>query len=293
MPDFQRYKLTITYRGTRYHGWQAQPLLDAWSGPPPEPGEGVPTVQETLARTIASIVNHPVKLIGSSRTDAGVHAKAQVAHFDTEMTQIPPEGLRTAINDQLPPDILIRRMEQVPAGFDAILSTRSKRYQYFIWNANERPVFLCDLTWHRWKPLDLDVMRAAGATLVGEHDFASFARPGHGREHTFRTIHSLTIQGRGPKVVIGVEGSGFLWQMVRIIVGTLVEVGIGRFNAHDVRRMLQAKDRRAAGPTAPPDGLYLQWIKTVREGAGNVWPRPVDAFAPSPAMPGDGGVRDF
>src|SRR4051812_24500938 len=131
--QFQRYKVTITYRGTRYRGWQAQPLLDEFSGPPPEPGEGVPTVQETLARTIASVVNHPVRLIGSSRTDACVHAKGQVAHFDTDQTQIPPDRLRTAVNDQLPDDILIRRIEPVPAGFDAILSTRSKRYQYYIW----------------------------------------------------------------------------------------------------------------------------------------------------------------
>ena len=107
-------------------------------------------------------------------------------------------------------------------------------------------------------------MRDAGAVLVGEHDFASFARPGHGREHTMRTIYSLDVCRRGPKVIVGVEGSGFLWQMVRIVVGTLVEVGIGRFSAEDVRRMLEAKDREAAGLTAPPQGLYLHWVKTAR-----------------------------
>src|SRR3954451_13940824 len=141
----QRYKVTITYRGTRYRGWQAQPLLDEFSGPPPEPGEGVPTVQETLARTIASVVNHPVRLIGSSRTDACVHAKGQVAHFDTDQTQIPIEGMRRAVNHALPEDVLVRAIEPAPDTFDAITSTTSKRYQYFIWHAPDRPLFFPDL----------------------------------------------------------------------------------------------------------------------------------------------------
>jgi tRNA pseudouridine38-40 synthase len=260
----QRYKLTIAYRGTRYHGWQSQPLQEYFSGPAPEPGEGTPTVQETLARTIAMILGHPVRLIGSSRTDAKVHAKGQIAHLDTDQVQIPPDRLRVAVNDQLPDDILIRRIEPVSPNFDAILSTRSKRYQYLMWNVPQRPVFFGDLAWHRWKLLDIPAMRAAGAVLVGRHDFASFARPGHGRETTVRTVHRLDVHRRGPKVVIGVEGSGFLWQMVRIIVGTLVEAGIGRFTPQDLQRMLDARDREAAGPTAPPQGLYLQWVKIVR-----------------------------
>jgi tRNA pseudouridine38-40 synthase len=263
MPN-QRYKLTIAYRGTRYHGWQSQPLQEYFSGPAPEPDEGTPTIQETLARTIAMILRHPVRLIGSSRTDSGVHAKGQMAHLDTDQVQIPPERLRVAVNDQLPHDILIRRIEPVPDSFDAISSTRSKRYQYFIWNAPQRPVFFGDMAWHRWKQLDIVAMRAAAAVLVGEHDFASFARPGHGREHTIRTIYAIDVCRRGPKVVIGIEGSGFLWQMVRIMVGTLVEAGIGRFTPDDLQRMLDAKDREAAGPTAPAHGLYLQWIKTSR-----------------------------
>ncbi len=153
----------------------------------------------------------------------------------------------------------------MPDSFDAIRSTTRKRYQYAIWNAPDRPVFFHELVWHRWRPLDIHAMQEAANVLMGEHDFASFARPGHGREHTIRTIHSLAIHARLPRVVIGVEGSGFLWQMVRIVVGTLVEVGMGKYGADEVKRMLEAKNREASGPTAPAHGLYLQWIRTNHE----------------------------
>jgi tRNA pseudouridine38-40 synthase len=257
----QRYKITIVYRGTRYHGWQQQPALPTWKGDEPAEGEGIPTVQETLQRALGTVLRHPVAVVGSSRTDAGVHAKGQIGHFDTDQTQIPIAGLRAAVNSALPPDILVRSIEAVPDSFDAISSTTRKRYQYFIWNAPDRPVFFHELAWHRWRPLNTAEMQRAADVLVGEHDFASFARPGHGRDHTVRTIFSLDVHARAPRVIIGVEGSGFLWQMVRIIVGTLVEVGMDRYGAEEVRQMLEAKDRNASGPTAPPHGLYLQWIR--------------------------------
>jgi tRNA pseudouridine38-40 synthase len=258
----QRYMLTIAYRGTHYHGWQwqaANPLT--WKGPRPAEGRGIPTVQETLAREIQGVVGHRVRLVGSSRTDAGVHAKGQVAHFDTDQLQIPPDGLRRAVNARLPDDIVIRTIRPVPDTFDAIVSTRSKRYQYAVLNTPTRSVFAADLAWHRWEPLDAAAMADAAARLVGEHDFASFTRPGHGRENTVRTILGCDVSTRGGRIVIGVEGTGFLWNMVRIIAGTLVEIGHGRRRPEEIDAMLAAKDRRAAGGTAPPHGLFLQWIR--------------------------------
>lgn len=293
MPTTQRYKLTVAYRGTRYHGWQAQPAMHTykgggWAGLPdaPEqpneppsaneaifptpPGvspvpegleETIPTVQGALSRALGQVVGHPVQVVGSSRTDAGVHAKGQVCHFDTDKVQIPPANIRRAVNHRLPNDVLVRRIEPVPDSFDAILSTSHKRYQYLIWNAPDRPIFFSDLAWHRWQKLDEAAMRFAAGRLVGTHDFASFARPGHGRENTVRTVLGCDVTRRGPKLVVGVEGTGFLWNMVRIIVGTLVEVGLGRHAPGAIDQMIAAKDRRAAGPTAPPHGLYLHWIR--------------------------------
>jgi tRNA pseudouridine38-40 synthase len=257
----QRYKLTIAYRGTRYHGWQAQPLLQNYTGTTPPRGQGVPTVQETLTRTLAGVLGHPLILSGSSRTDRGVHAKGQVAHLDTDKTQIPIEGLRRAVNHRLPPDIIIRSIEPVIDAFDAVRSTSHKRYQYVIWNDPDRPLFFDDLAWHRWFDLDTDRMHAAARFFVGEHDYVSFAKPGHGRAHTVRTIHDCSVSRRGPRIVIGVEGRGFLWNMVRIMVGTLAHVGLGKHPPEAIRDMLLARDRTAAGPTAPAHGLYLQWIR--------------------------------
>jgi tRNA pseudouridine38-40 synthase len=257
----QRYQLLLSYRGTRYHGWQQQPVLETYKGEPPPAGAGIPTIQETLAGAIAAVLSHPVAVVGSSRTDAGVHAKGQVAHFDTNQTQIPPESLRRAVNHRLPPDILVREINCVPEGFDAITAAVKKRYQYFIWNAPDRNPFFPDLCWHRWQTLDLAAMKIASGHFVGEHDFVSFARPGHGRQTTVRTVLSCGVSWRGPMIVFGIEGTGFLWNMVRIMVGTLVEVGLGRYTPEGIPKMLAAGTREAAGSTAPPQGLFLQWIK--------------------------------
>lgn len=258
----QRLKLTIAYRGTRYFGWQRQAVNDKYTGPPIPEGENLPTIQEVVSKAITSVVRHPIVLVGSSRTDARVHAKGQLAHFDTDQAQIPVEGMRRAVNHALPDDILVRAIEPVPPTFNAVLSTTSKRYQYAVWNALDRPLFFADLAMHRWQPLDVEAMAHSAAQLVGTHDFASFARPGHQRASTVRTILACDVARRGPRLVIGVEGTGFLWNMVRIIAGTLIEVGLGKFSPEEVGRMLAARDRRAAGSTAPAHGLYLQWIKT-------------------------------
>lgn len=262
----QRYKLTLAYRGTRYHGWQIQSVTSSFRGERPPAGEGLPTIQAILKRVIRGVVNHPVIVIGSSRTDARVHAEGQVCQFDTDKTQIPLDGLRRAINARLPEDILVRSIEPVPRDFDAIAWTASKRYRYSIWHDLDRPVMTPDLAWHRWQPLDVDAMTAAAAHLVGTHDFASFAKPGHARAHTVRTVLACDVSYDKPRLEIGVTGTGFLWNMVRIMVGTLVDVGLGKYRADDVPKMLAAKDRTAAGGTAPAHGLCLQWIK-YRDGS--------------------------
>ena len=262
MASQQRYKLTLAYRGTNYHGWQTQSVNETYKGPTPPEGQGIPTIQEIVSRAIISVVHHPVQLSGSSRTDAGVHAKGQIATFDTDQTQIPLDGLRRAINAALPADIVINSLDPVAEDFNAITFATSKRYQYAIWNHLNRPALFPDLVWHRWQELDLPAMRQAASRLVGEHDFASFAKPGHGRDSTVRTVRACQVSRRGSLLVFGVEGSGFLWNMVRIMVGTLVEVGVGKYTPEDIDRMFAAKDRTSAGSTAPPHGLYLQWIRT-------------------------------
>lgn len=263
----QRYKLTIAYRGTAYYGWQKQLANAYYKGPRPSGGlEGIPTIQEILTLAIHNVVKHPVNLVGSSRTDARVHAKGQVAHFDTHMTQIPILGLQRAINSRLPDDIDVRSIEAVPDTFDAISSTVCKRYQYLIWNEWRKPVHFADLAWNWWHKLDIDAMQDAAARFVGTHDFASFAKTGHGRENTIRTVYACDVSYRKPRLVIGVEGSGFLWNMVRIMVGTLVQVGMGTYRPEQITQMLASQDRSASGHTAPAHGLFLQWIRyTPRE----------------------------
>jgi tRNA pseudouridine38-40 synthase len=257
----KRCKLTLSYRGTNYHGWQYQTVPATWKGERPSEGHGLPTVQEILTRAMARVLNEPVTLCGSSRTDSGVHAKGQVVHFDTTRMHVPTDSMRRAINHQLPDDILVRSIEEVPTDFHAIRWTASKRYQYAIWNDDDRAPFFADLLWHRWQELDVKAMQAAAKCVVGTHDFTSFAKPGHGRESSVRTVLDCDVSYRQPKLVIGIEGNGFLWHMVRIIVGTLVEVGLGRHTPNGMAEMLAARDRKAGGPTAPPHGLYLQWIK--------------------------------
>ena len=257
----QRYKILVAYRGTRYHGWQFQPSGGTWKGPAFPENEGLPTVQGQLRKAISQVVGHAVHVAGSSRTDAGVHAKGQVAHFDTTAVQIPPEGLRRAVNARLPDDIVIRRIDPVDDSFDAIHSTLRKRYQYLVWNDDTRPALIPDLAWHRWQTLDLDAMAEAAGRFVGTHDFASFAQPGHGRSNTVRTVLECSVSRRGPRLVFGVCGRGFLWRMVRIMVGTLVQVGLGNHRPEDIPRMIEARDRRVSGPTAPAHGLYLQWVE--------------------------------
>ena len=270
-----RYKLTIAYDGTDFCGWQKQDQPDP-DAPPPAPGEDkarvvLRTVQGVVEDAVRDAAREPVTLIGASRTDSGVHARGQVGAFtasgaDGKGTGWPEDrgvdALRKAINSRLPDDVLVTNAELTSDDFDPISMPVSKGYTYTLHTAPDRPVFGRRFVHHLWTPIDAAPMRDAAALLEGEHDFASFAAVNHGRQTTVRTVHECKVEAIGDdRVAIHVSGSGFLYNMVRIIAGTLVEVGRGRMTGDDVRRALAEPDRRNAGPTLPPTGLCLEWIR--------------------------------
>jgi tRNA pseudouridine38-40 synthase len=243
-------KLVIAYDGTDFHGWQVQP--------------GMRTVQEELQAIVGRVVCHPAAVVGASRTDAGVHARGQVAHLLTSCV-LPVENLRRAIQNRLPADIALVHAAEVAADFHATRDARSKLYRYGLYHAAEHRVPVQDMAtrycWHVWYPLDLDRMRAAAAVLVGRHDFAGFMNLGSPRESTWRTILRIEIQRRWPYLLIDVEGDGFLYNQVRVMVGTLIEVGRGHWSPERVAEVLATGDRSRAGPTAPALGLSLRWVR--------------------------------
>jgi tRNA pseudouridine38-40 synthase len=247
----QRYRLLIAYDGSEFHGWQKQE--------PPD-GPVLRTVQGVMHDAMLRLFKQPINLVGASRTDSRVHARGQVAHFDA-VSRVPVERMAMAINSRLPDDIEVREAEAVPFAFDAIRCAVTKQYTYRIHNTGRRPLGLRHMVHHYRHQLDADLMDEAAARLLGEHDFEGFSAAGHGRESTVRTIHRCEVKRDGDQVTITVEGSGFLWNMVRIIAGTLVEVGRGRFEAEHIDEILRTADRQLAGPTLPPQGLCLEWIK--------------------------------
>jgi tRNA pseudouridine38-40 synthase len=258
--QLQRYKLTIAYDGSGFHGWQKQE--------PPPPQAPLRTVAGEVESTLQRVLQQPITLVGASRTDAGVHARGQVAHFDAA-TPIPLERLAQAINSRLARDIEIVSAELAAPTFDAISDAKCKQYRYRLFNAPCRPLEKRNHVFHCWIDLDVGAMDAAAQHLVGEYDFASLAAVAHGRATTVRTIFAChvtrdTLSGPtsgGDEVHIVVQGSGFLYNMVRIIAGTLVEVGRGHWPPEHMKEILAACDRAAAGPTLPPQGLWLEWVK--------------------------------
>lgn len=247
----RRYKLLIAYDGSAFHGWQKQEPPDA----PP-----LRTVQGVLHDAMIRLFKQPINLVGASRTDSGVHARGQVAHFDAQ-SRVPVERMAMAINSRLPDDIEVLEASEADPNFDAIRQAVTKQYTYTIHNTERRPLGLRHMVYHYWQTLDAERMNAAARRLVGEHDFEGFSAAGHGRESTRRTIHRCEVKRDGGKVVITVEGNGFLWNMVRIIAGTLLEVGRGRFEPQRIDEILATADRQLAGPTLPPNGLCLEWIR--------------------------------
>ncbi len=260
----QRYKLTLAYDGSAFHGWQKQRPVPTAEDPSPTP---VRTVGGVVEDALQRLLRHGVRLVGASRTDAGVHAQGQVAHFDSD-TAIPLDRFPHAINSRLPDDVEVVRVEPVAAEFDAISDAVRKQYRYRVFHTPRRPLHRRNFVWHCWTDLNLAAMSDAAGRLIGTHDFAGFAAAGHGRSSTVRTIFRCEVEHQSPEVVIVVEGSGFLYNMVRIIAGTLIEVGRGRFDSDVVERVIRTGERREAGPTLPAQGLSLEWIEYGPPGTG-------------------------
>ncbi len=242
----KRVKLVVAYDGTNYHGWQVQ-------------DNGI-TIEEVLNRTISELVQEDIKVIGASRTDAGVHACGNVAVFDTE-SRIPGDKFSFALNQRLPEDIRIQESCEVDADFHPRYADTVKTYEYNILNRRfELPskrlyAAFC------YYPMDIERMNQAAAYLVGEHDFKSFCSAGAQVQTTVRTIYAVNVTKEDDMVHIRITGNGFLYNMVRIIAGTLMQVGTGLMEPERVKEILEARDRSKAGPTAVAKGLALVEIR--------------------------------
>ncbi len=246
MSGARNLKLTLEYVGTNYYGWQFIP--------------GKPTIQGKLIEVLEKVLCHPVKLIGASRTDAGVHAFGQVANFFTDKN-IPVFRLKKALNGLLPPDIKVREIEEVSESFHSRFSAVGKRYLYRIFNRDTPSPFEYRRSWFIPFELDLDAMKVASAYLIGVHDFSSFSKKDRKREvNPVREINDITFAVDGDVLEIRVLGRSFLRHMVRIIVATLVKVGAGKLSPEDVKNILESRDRTSAPYLAPPDGLYLEKV---------------------------------
>jgi tRNA pseudouridine38-40 synthase len=240
----KNFKITIEYAGSRYCGWQRQ--------------NNDPTIQEAIEQALKKMTGRNISLIGSGRTDAGVHAWGQVANFKCETT-LKAEDFLGGLNSLTPEDIVIAACEEVNDEFHARFSAKSKRYIYRILNRSNPAAVYRQYAWHIRKDLNLEAMRAAISHLIGSHDFKAFEGAGSPRAHTVRNVFkaSLTQEDDG-YAVFESEADGFLRFMVRNIVGTLVEVGLGKITPDDFKLILDSKDRSRAGTTAPAHGLFLK-----------------------------------
>ena len=242
-----RYKMVVAYDGTEYAGWQVQP-------------NGF-TVQEAIQKVLAQITGETLKVHGSGRTDQGVHARAQVAHFDCVKDR-DPVILCRGLNALLPPDIRVTRVSQTRPDFHARRSTVNKEYRYFIWNHDVVPPFLRRYRTRVRQPLDVEAMRKAAALLCGEQDFAAFtANSKRADECTVRHLMELSVSQRGREIVIRAVGDGFLYKMVRSLAGWLIRVGNGSVEPEQSLDVLESRVRTACVRTAPPEGLFLWRVK--------------------------------
>ena len=243
----RRIKLTVAYDGTNYVGWQVQP-------------NGI-SIEEVLNRELSRMLKEKITVIGASRTDSGVHALGNICVFDTE-SRIPGDKFKFAVNESLPPDIVVQESEEVPLDYHPRKVKSIKTYEYRILNR-----VLPDPTqrlnsYFFYYPLDVEKMKKAAEVVVGEHDFRSFCNIRASVKTTVRTVYSLTIEKTGDMITLRIVGNGFLYNMVRIIVGTLVKIGCGLWPLTKIQEAPDACDRSAAGPTAPAKGLTLISIVT-------------------------------
>lgn len=239
-------KLTIAYDGTLYHGWQVQP--------------GFKTIQGIIQDRLGRILGHQANVYGSGRTDAGVHAKGQVAHFRTLKT-LPPEVLRRALNGTLPADIAIRQVEEAPASFHAQYNAKGKKYHYYLYNQPIRSPFFRNYALRVPVFLDLDHMQEALIHLKGTHDFFSLSVASEDMKNTIRTLTKAELKQENDLLIIILEGNGFLHKMVRRIVGTLIEVGKHKITSGMIPEILQNRDKSLGGLSVPPYGLFLMSVK--------------------------------
>lgn len=242
----RRILLTIEYDGTNYSGWQKQP--------------NVKTVQEEIEKAILQSLNQKVEVYGSGRTDAGVHALNQKAHFDLALP-VPISKLSEILNNVLPDDIVIKKAEEVEPDFHARFSVHKKTYRYKIYNSPVKNAFLATRVGVVKKPLDVDQMRECASLLVGEHDFQGFCSANTATDNFVRTIYDIIIAREGDFIKVDVSGNGFLYNMVRIIVGTLVDYSLGRLSLEDIKCALASGDRSKSGQTMSPHGLYLKDVE--------------------------------
>lgn len=238
-------KLVIEYEGTELCGWQSQ------AG-----AEGQPTVQEALEASLSQVLDEPVKITGAGRTDAGVHARAQVAHLRTA-NPLEPDKILRGVNSSLRRDIGLREVREVPAHFDARRSALRRRYRYFLWtDPSPSPLRRRFTAWVRNR-VDVEAMAAAARLFEGAHDFSAFRSTACTAPNPQRTVNRSRLVRCGPLLVYDVVARAFLHSQVRIMAGTLLEVGRGKLTPDDIRRVLERGDRSQAGPTAPPQGLVL------------------------------------
>lgn len=251
MSSRRRLKLLLEYNGSRYHGWQIQPQTV--------------TIQGTLEACVSRITNAPVRVHAAGRTDAGVHALGQVVHFDTAST-IALASLVRGLNGLLPDDIVVRQAEEVSPDFHARHSALRKTYVYVVHNTAIPSAFRAPYAWHIQQPLDLQAMRIAAATLLGEHDFSAFRAASCSARTPQRHLYRLHLRRQAKRLLFVLCANGFLQHMARNIIGTLVMVGRGQLAASAMAAILQSRQRQQAGPTAPAHGLFL--VQVVYDSTG-------------------------